>query len=231
MRSAEVPGPTKPGFRRRSVAVILLALAVSAAYAQPAIAKKHHPRPDLAISGVTFTRYAFQGESAHAIQFCDRTTNIGDAATPHASRTEMTMSHDLARIPPNLTITRDVPRLARKPPRGSHRPGESTHRGCGRGRDTALNLKLGSYDVNVCTDSEWRRSSRTGCYRCSKCFFVLKRTWTGTANGETDLPPGSTASKETWQSASVVYSFANAARQTGTFNYKPSGGTVNYQVS
>ena len=212
---------------RARLAVLVAVLAAVALLAEPAAARK--PLPDLDLSAVKYTRYAFQGEPASQISFCERTTNLGNAGTRRRLHNAMVL------IGPGVqefVARRDVPKLDATSRRRGHAVHHS-HYGCGQGEATPLNLPLGIYEVQICADQKLKeRSHHNNCYIRSKAFSVIKRSWTGTVSGDTTLvPTDGMNGKQTWQVGNVTYSFASAVGQTGQFIYNVGAANVNYQFT
>jgi len=224
--------PSPPAESRRSLSIsptrallaLLLALAATALLAQPA-AGARRPLPDLAISAVTFPpQYAFKGEPASSITFCERTTNLGNAPTRRRLHNVMVLTGTggIQRF----VATRDVPRLPATRRRRGARPRHYSHYGCGRGEDTPLNLPLGAYEVQVCVDRRIReRNPNNSCYFRDKSFFVIKLSWTGTITGTGSFgfeDPGS----ETWRSTGATFTFNPAQATVGRYGYKMAGAVA-----
>jgi len=208
-------------------AVLLAALAALALSAQPAAARKA-PLPYLDVSGVTWTPYAFQGEPASQVQFCDTTNNLGKGDTPRRLHNAMVVQGPGTS---EVVARRDVPKLRGTLHARRHR--HFSHHGCGRGENMPLNLPLGAYDVFVCTDQKIKqRDHAQNCVNRDKAFFVIKRSWSGTVSGENKTISGGALGNDAWQVPSVTYSFAGATQPSaGQFTYNVSAGSVNYQVS
>jgi hypothetical protein len=209
--------------------VLLAALAALALPAQPAAARKHKPLPELELSSVRYTRYAFQGEPASQIQFCERTTNVGNAGTRRRLHNIMVLQGPSTQ---EFVARRDVPELDASGRRHGHVVHHS-HYGCATGENTALNLPLGIYEVQICIDRKIKqRHGKSDCYIRQKSFSVIKRSWSGTVSGDTTLvPTDGLNGKQTWQVGNVTYNFASAVGQTGQFIYNLSATNVNYQFS
>jgi hypothetical protein len=212
----------------RAKLVVLAALAALALPAEPAAARK--PSADLVVSDVRATRYAFQGEPASHITFCERTTNRGGAATGRRLHNVMVLVGSGAQ---EIVAKRDVPKLAGSSRRRGHVVHHS-HFGCGKGESTPLNVPLGMYEIQICADlklkAEPNRARSNNCQINSKAFAVIKRSWTGTGSGfATDLFPDGNG-KISWQAASVTYTFSQYDPNTGQVLYKPAG-SVNYQLA
>lgn len=217
-----------------------LALAVLAALALPAqpAAAQRKPLPQLAVSNVKYSPYGFKGESASKLSFCERTTNLGGGATSRRLHNRMVLQGYGAGAPVQVLAIRDVPKL----PGVTHvtdRHGRShtrrySHYGCVSGDRAAIKLPPGAYDVFICADQKLKQKRHAkNCFDCTKCFFVIKRSWTGTANGTVTTAPGlgGATGNAAWQVPSVTYTFASAAGSSGRFTYNATGGSTNYQVS
>jgi hypothetical protein len=207
---------------------VLAAICLQAQPASPAPARA--PLPELTVSDVTHTPYAFVGEPARSIRFCERTHNRGSGGTRRRLHNIMVL------VGPGVSqvvARRDVPRL---PGTADARRGRHfSHRGCGRGDAVPLDVPPGAYEVQICADQALRqRNVNNNCYIRDKAFFVIKRDWTGTASGEAPIVTSPTAN-ETWQSATVSYRFqaaTNASAGQFAYSFFAGGeGNVSYQVS
>jgi hypothetical protein len=211
---------------RAQHALSLAALAAVALPAEPASARK--PSAELVVSAVKASSYAFQGEPASQITFCERTTNRGSAGTGRRLHNIMALAGPGAQ---QIVATRDVPKLAGSGRRRGHVVYHS-HFGCGKGESTPLNLPLGMYEIQICADRKLRveRKKFNNCQINSKAFAVIKRSWTGTGSGFASGIFGDGTGRIDWQAAGVTYSFSQYDPNTGQARYKPAG-SVNYQVS
>jgi hypothetical protein len=202
--------------------------------AQPAWAKKQHPLPDLRLSKVTHEAWVFQNDPGNVGRavFCERTSNLGRGATSRVLHNRMYL------VGPSggqLIATRDVPKLAgvkhfQDKHGRSHRRVES-HGGCGH-LAGPVNLPLGAYGVEICADEKVKQVHVSdNCKVCSHCFFVIRKSWTGTVSGENALDPSLGAmGKFSWQAAAVTFTFARQRPNIGVFEYTVSG-SVNYQFA
>jgi hypothetical protein len=189
--------------------------------AAAAEAKPGKRLPDLQVSAASYTpksAYAFQGEPADQLRFCERTKNVGNAKTPRRL-------HNVMRLEGpggfrEVVARRDVPRLA---------PGES-HYGCARGQHAALGLPPGGYQVQICADLRLKdRDHTNNCRGCkeAKCFFVIKRSWTGAVSGTGEWGVSEPLA-ESWQTnAGTTFAFAGVVRP-GYFRYTMTG-SVSYK--
>ncbi len=185
--------------------------------------------PDLAISpdDIKFTRFAFQGEPASAITFCDRTSNRGTAKTPRRGHNTMIL------VAPSglgeVVARRDVPRLG-----GRFRPKRSgplkfpSHYGCGRGADAPLDLPTGAYDVRICTDMRMKERLRANnCLRYRKAFVVAKRSWNAVITGSLTTV---VLDQESWQANGAVLTLTGRDA-AGRFKYALSAASVSYRYA
>lgn len=225
------------GSRRRPVArliglsiIVMLGVGLLAdpagAAARP---RPRPPLPDLAISEVKHSRYAFVGESASAITFCDRTKNIGRAATPRRIHNTMALRGPDGVL--HVVAQRDAPKLPKpnKPRRGPRRV--FSHRGCANG-EGVLNLPPGAYGVVVCADRRLTEVTKANnCVEGAKSFFVAKRTWSGTASGTGAFIIELQPEAESWLATSLVYTFDPAAYRNGFFTYRLTAGNVSWKTA
>jgi hypothetical protein len=211
---------------RAQPAVLLAALAALALPEEPAAARK--PLPELELSGVTYSRYAFQGDPANTIHFCDRTSNVGKGDTARRLHNIMVVQGPGIS---EVVATRDVPKLPGTLHAKKHR--HFSHRGCGRGEAKPVNLPLGAYELQICSDRKIKQHhGRKECFIRDKSFFVIKRSWTGTVTGENKATGGGVFGSDTWQVPSVTYTATTASNPgAGQFTYSVNGGSVNHQVS
>ena len=176
------------------------------------------PKPDMAISQTRITpNYAFKGEPAANIRFCDTTSNVGKKR----SRPILSKMRVLGPGVNVVVAVRVGPQLE---------PG-TKQRGCGRGRARlgALNLPLGAYDVMVCAEDRGAGDRRPGndCQLFRDGFFVVKRTLTGAANGTGPfLFAGPLA--ESWQTNGLTWDFKGPVVRKGRFEYT-ARGSVSYR--
>jgi hypothetical protein len=214
---------------RAHLAVTVAVLASTGLLPQPAgAAPARSALPQLAVTDVTFTLYAFRGEPATRIRLCERTHNFGRGGTPRRPRNVMVVQG------PGISkrvATRLVPRL---PGTAAARRGRHfSHYGCGSGEPVPLDLPPGAYEVQICTDRRIRQRplARNTCFIRDKAFYVIKRDWTGTTSGEGGSPVGN----QSWQAASVAYRFLSATNaREGQFVYSffaGAPGNVSYQLS
>jgi hypothetical protein len=206
---------------KMSAKAFLLVLAAMALFAAPAEAKHAQRLPDLQVSAASYTPksgYAYQGEPASQIRFCERTKNIGTAKTPRRLHNVMRLQGPGAFR--EVVARRDVPRLA---------PGES-HYGCARGLHAPLDLPPGGYQVQICADLRLKdRDHTNNCRGCkeSKCFFVIKRSWTGAVSGTGEWGISEPVS-ESWQTnPGTTFKLAQVLRP-GYFKYTMAG-SVSYK--
>lgn len=97
-----------------------------------------------------------------------------------------------------------------------------------------VNLPLGRYAVLVCADLKLAQTKKgDNCQRPKDGFYVIKKSWTGTASGENTFSGDAEGSSntQTWQAVGVTYAFARPIDTPGRFLYQPKGGNVNYQVT
>jgi hypothetical protein len=212
---------------RRIVAAAFAVLAAAVLLAGPAAAKSHkHPPSHMVISHVVLgSEYAFKRDSSSAIAVCARITNIGRG--PSSSGAELIMSL-LGPDGSNEIVARhDLPTISGTPPaKRGHKPHHPTFHGCASQNDASLGLPVGAYGVQVCVEDS-RSQGRDGCHFChGKCFFIAKRTWTGTADG-TQV---SSAQNESWQAGAVTFTFTGYA-PPGKFAYGLNAAQVNYQIT
>ena len=208
---------------------MLSVLAAGARLAGPATAANRPVQrlPDVLVTpvGVTFTKYAFKGEAASRIAFCERTFNFGKARTPRRLHNEMVL------LGPGgiraVIAKRDVPRLpAMRPGVRGGRDVYSSHRGCGRGENVPLDLPPGAYDVRICADTRLRDSDPSNnCRRFRKAFVVAKRSWSGAISG---TGPALASDIESWLSSGAIFTFVRRD-QYGRFVYDLTAGSVSYK--
>lgn len=232
MRTATTrPGGNRPHPIARMIGAALLALLITAIVVDPAsgASRRRAPLPDPAVSATSFRpAYAFIGESAAGITFCDRTTNLGRGATGRRLHNTMSLrGRDGVR---HVVARRDAPKLPGSPPRRRGVPQRHlSHRSCGQG-EGVLGLPPGAYDVVICADVRLRQSNdANNCVSYRRAFYVAKRTWTGAATGSgtfnLDLQPLA----ETWITDGLVFTFAQF--RDGVFRYTVTAGSVSWKTA
>jgi hypothetical protein len=208
----------------KPAAVIVLMAVLASLPAAPAAAKHRRVKHShTVISQVDVKRdYAFKAESASAISVCARATNLGTGASSRGAELIMAL------LTPNgdteIVARRDMPQLPGRTPAKRGHPGRHFRVDvCARGSG-ALNLPLGAYGTQVCF-SDSNSEGRGGCQYCrGKCFFIGKRTWTGTAGGTQTSPDDN----QSWQAGAVTFTFARYMA-LGQFTYSINRASVNYQ--
>jgi hypothetical protein len=215
---------TQPVPRCFLPALGLAILAAAALPVAPAAAKKHKVKHShIFISQVDVKReYAFKHESASQVSVCARATNRG--AGESSPGAELIMALLTPNDDTEIVARHELPQLpGATPPKKGHRGHHWAVNVCARGTGT-LNLPLGAYGTQVCfTDSH--SQGRDNCQYCrGKCFFIGKRTWSGTAGGTQT----STDDNMAWQAGAVTFSFARYG-PLGQFTYGINRASVNYQ--
>jgi hypothetical protein len=221
MSTQPVPRPV-PG--RFLFAVALAVVAAAALPVAPAVAKKHKVKHShISISQVDVKRdYAFKHESASQVSVCAHATNQGAGASSPGAELIMAL------LTPNgdseIAARHNLPQLkGATPPKKGHHGHHWSVTVCAHGTGV-LNLPLGAYGTQVCF-SDSHSEGRDNCHYCrGKCFFIGKRSWSGTVGGT----QSSTDDNVAWQAGAVTFTFARYG-PLGQFTYSINPASVNYQ--
>jgi hypothetical protein len=194
---------------------------VSLTAAAPVDAKSR-ARPDLALTktgdDVATPDYGFQSEKG-SFSTIWTVKNKGNATSPRAQVRVALLSPLGGRID---VMIDPVPKL--KPGKSFATLVEDTMK---------LNMELGAYKAEICVVPHFRQlRNRTAndCRGVPKHYYVGKRSWTGTASGNSTYSTGGLFATQAWQAPSLTYAFGSYS-SPGRFTYNLSGGSVNYQVS
>lgn len=228
-----------PGCSRRPITLALgaavVALLALTFLSEPAAgATRASPRPDLAISAVTFHRprggIALTGEPASALRFCDRTTNIGRGSTRRRLHNRL-----ILRGPDGVSrvvVQRDYPKLPGSPRVRRGAPARHfSHGGCATG-EGILNVPPGAYEVHICADLRLEEVTRANnCVRTRGKLYVAKRTWSGTTSGDGTIDINMQPQAETWSATGLTYTFDRTRYRTGVFTYVVTAGNVGWTTA
>ena len=216
------------GIRIVVVAIAAAGLAVSATAAHGA-GRTPPPRPDLELTKATYTpRVLFKGEPKSQVRFCVTVENHGKRRSGRIVAT-MTLrgrgveaevaSRSLAPLAPPTRPRRRAPLVV------------DSVSGCEQGDAGALQLPLGTYDVEVCVRDRSGRERRTAdnCRARAKRIFLVKRTWNANLSGLAGLGVLDLGF-ERWQSNAMTFTFDPAQQRVdaGHFTYTLSAGSVTY---